>query len=577
MPDADASMPASSIIDRKYLAETDELVSFYDESFHLVGGSARHSEAHAVDTLIEATLWHVYPELLATGPKAAVESVLANGLPRSIEIANAARNARCTLIVFRTEHGIGVIESQGSATWPEPRQGESDRALLLHQATHDVLTGLPNRRHFSDQLRSALPVPSGASLALMQIDLDDFKPINDTLGHGAGDAVLKMAAERIRSVLDDREFAYRLAGDEFAVIQWRADQPREAERLAEALIDTFKAPFTVDDISVFVGASVGIAIAPTDGNEVEPLMKAADIALYAAKKDGRNRARTFTRSMLIVLEQREMLRRSLRTALQEGQFFIEYQPLVGPTFSVLGFEALLRWRHPLIGNIPPSVFIPMAEADGLMSEIGKWLLEQACRAAMRWPPHFTVAVNLSPAEFLHEGLTDRIAQTLDLVGLRADRLELEITESVLLERTTNNLDTLNTLNVLGVQISLDDFGTYYSSLSYLKNFPFDTIKIDQYFIKDLEHDKKGQTIVRSIIALAHGLGMHVTAEGVETEGQAVWLQKEGCDRLQGYLLSFPIPAEAIGDFLRRSHTAPFADFSAHRTGRNPSLWSPPQR
>jgi EAL domain-containing protein (putative c-di-GMP-specific phosphodiesterase class I) len=216
----------------------------------------------------------------------------------------------------------------------------------------------------------------------------------------------------------------------------------------------------------------------------------------------------------------------------------------------------------------------MAEADGLMSEIGEWLLEQACRAAVTWPSHFTVAVNLSPAEFLHEGLTDRVARVLDLAGLRADRLELEITESVLLERTTNNLDTLNTLNVLGVQISLDDFGTYYSSLSYLKNFPFDTIKIDQYFIKDLEQDEKSQTIVKTIIALAHGLRMHVTAEGVETEGQANWLQKEGCDRLQGYFLGFPIPAEAIGDFLRKSSAAPFA--SGLGPDRDSGLWPRPQ-
>lgn len=553
MPDADASTPALSPGDSRSLADTDELVSFYDESFHLIDGSARHKEAYRVDSLVEATLWHVYPELLATEPKAAIETVLANSLPRSIEINGIGEDVLRTLVVFRTAHGIGVIEANGAnAARKISEQGESDRALLLHQATHDPLTGLPNRRQFSDHLRSALPAPSGAKLALMQIDLDDFKPINDTLGHGAGDTVLKMAAERIRSVLGDREFAYRLAGDEFAVIQWRTDQPLEAERVAEALIEALKEPFTVEGINVFVGASVGIAIAPGDGNEIEQLMKAADIALYAAKQDGRGRARTFTRSMLIVLEQREMLRRSLRTALEGGQFFIEYQPLVSPPRSVVGFEALLRWRHPLIGIIPPSVFIPMAEADGLMSEIGAWLLEHACRAAMDWPSHFTVAVNLSPAEFLDEGLTDRIAQTLDLVGLRADRLELEITESVLLERTINNLDTLNTLNVLGVQISLDDFGTFYSSLSYLKNFPFDTIKIDQYFIKDLEHDEKGQTIVRSIIALAHGLGMHVTAEGVETEGQAAWLHKEGCDRLQGYFLGFPIPAEAIGAFLRKS-------------------------
>lgn len=559
MPDGDTTLPASSSIEADFFAHSDELVSLYDESFQLVECTPRHRQTYAVDALVETSLWHTYPELLAPGPKSAIEFVVASGLPRTVEIAHPSTGSRRTLVIFRSAGGIGVVEAESSSTYRETfSQGESDRALLLHQATHDVLTGLPNRRQFSDQLRGALPVPNGARLALMQIDLDDFKPINDTLGHGAGDAVLKMAADRIRSVLRDREFAYRLAGDEFAVIQWRADQPSEAERLADALINAFKEPFTVEGINVFVGASVGIAVAPADGNEVEQLMKAADIALYAAKKDGRGRSSTFTRSMLIVLEQREMLRRSLRTALQEGQFFLEYQPLVKPSSSVVGFEALLRWRHPLVGIIPPNVFIPMAEADGLMSDIGRWLLERACRAAMDWPSHFTIAVNLSPAEFLHEGLTDRVAQTLDLVGMRADRLELEITESVLLERTINNLDTLNTLNVLGVQISLDDFGTFYSSLSYLKNFPFDTIKIDQYFIRDLERDEKSQTIVRSIIALAHGLGMNVTAEGVETAEQAIWLQKEGCDRLQGYFLGVPMRAEAIADFLRKTPAIPAA-------------------
>ncbi|MDX0229164.1 putative bifunctional diguanylate cyclase/phosphodiesterase [Sinorhizobium meliloti] len=559
MPDGDTTLPASSSIEADFFAHSDELVSLYGESFQLVECTPRHRQTYAVDSLVETSLWHTYPELLAPGPKSAIEFVVASGLPRTVEIAHPSTGSRRTLVIFRSAGGIGVVEAESSSTYRETfSQGESDRALLLHQATHDVLTGLPNRRQFSDQLRGALPVPNGARLALMQIDLDDFKPINDTLGHGAGDAVLKMAADRIRSVLRDREFAYRLAGDEFAVIQWRADQPSEAERLADALINAFKEPFTVEGINVFVGASVGIAVAPADGNEVEQLMKAADIALYAAKKDGRGRSSTFTRSMLIVLEQREMLRRSLRTALQEGQFFLEYQPLVKPSSSVVGFEALLRWRHPLVGIIPPNVFIPMAEADGLMSDIGRWLLERACRAAMDWPSHFTIAVNLSPAEFLHEGLTDRVAQTLDLVGMRADRLELEITESVLLERTINNLDTLNTLNVLGVQISLDDFGTFYSSLSYLKNFPFDTIKIDQYFIRDLERDEKSQTIVRSIIALAHGLGMNVTAEGVETAEQAIWLQKEGCDRLQGYFLGVPMRAEAIADFLRKTPAIPAA-------------------
>ncbi|MBP1861747.1 putative bifunctional diguanylate cyclase/phosphodiesterase [Rhizobium herbae] len=553
MSDAESPLSGPPSVEHRSLSETDELISFYDESLHLIDASPRHRVRYVVAPLVDATLWYIYPELVATKSKSVVESLFTGGVPRNVEIPDATTGIHRSLLIFRTAHGIGVVEAEGNSTGCEStNQGENDRARLLHQATHDVLTGLPNRRQFSDELHGILPVVADAKLAVMQIDLDDFKPINDTLGHGAGDAVLKMAAERIKRVLGERETAYRLAGDEFAVIQRKVDQPIEAERLADAIVNAFKEPFTVEDINVFVGASVGVAVAPSDGNENEQLMKAADIALYAAKRDGRGRARTFSRAMLIALEQREMFRRSLRIALQEGQFFVEYQPLVKPPFSIVGFEALLRWRHPLAGLIPPSVFIPMAESDGLMSEIGQWVLEQACRAARTWPAQFTVAVNLSPAEFLREGLTDRVAQTLDAVGLRADRLELEITESVLLERTTNNLDTLNTLNVLGVQISLDDFGTQYSSLSYLKNFPFDTIKIDKYFIKDLESDEKSQTIVRFIIALAHGLRMRVTAEGVETRGQANWLQTEGCDQLQGYLLGVPMPAEAIDEFLRQS-------------------------
>jgi EAL domain-containing protein (putative c-di-GMP-specific phosphodiesterase class I) len=241
-------------------------------------------------------------------------------------------------------------------------------------------------------------------------------------------------------------------------------------------------------------------------------------------------------------------------ALVQQQFSIEYQP-IAEGGSIVGFEALLRWNHPLLGKIPPTAFIPMAEADGIMPEIGAWVLEQACREAMKWPQNYIVAVNVSAAEFLTSGLTDRVSQTLDLIGLPPDRLELEITESVLLERTVNNIDTLNTLNVLGIRISLDDFGTEYSSLSYLKTFPFDTIKIDKYFITDLESDLKGQAIVRCIVNLAHDLDMQVTAEGVETPGQAEWLRGVGCDRLQGYLISRPLPVEAIGEFITRAETS----------------------
>ncbi|MEY9558475.1 putative bifunctional diguanylate cyclase/phosphodiesterase [Sinorhizobium fredii] len=533
-------------------SEAEDLISFYEDA-KLIGCSAALGRKYQIAASSQATIWSVYPELLSSHHKLVVESVHATGFPRSIDLPDGTGRK---LFMFRADAGLlGIFEiGKTAASLSLSSEPETDdRILLRHQAMHDALTGLPNRRQFSSDLDNHLPVQGGERLSLMQIDLDDFKPVNDTLGHAAGDVVLRETAERLQAVLSEGAIAYRLAGDEFAAIQ-RGGRLGQAERLAEAIITAFKEPFTVDGIDVFVGASIGIAIAPEDGNDGEQLMRAADIALYAAKNDGRGRARSFNRSMLIMLEQREMLRRSLRVALQERQFFIEYQPLA-EAGVIVGFEALLRWQHPFAGIVPPNVFIPMAEADGLMGEIGEWVLEQACRQASAWPAHFTVAVNVSPAEFLRKGLTDRVAHVLDSADLRPERLELEITESVLLERTTNNLDTLHTLEVLGVRISLDDFGTRYSSLAYLKNFPFDTIKIDRYFIRDVATDEKSQTIVRSIIAMAHGLGMRVTAEGVETETQANWLQKRGCDRLQGNLLSVPMSPDAIEGFLRQASLA----------------------
>ncbi|AHG49024.1 diguanylate cyclase (plasmid) [Rhizobium leguminosarum bv. trifolii CB782] len=526
--------------------EKSEPVSVYDRDFRLTGYSADFSRLHEAATLADATLWQIHPELSNEPYRSKLNSVISGGIVATVELALPESDAKRHLLIFRTDGGVGIREI--GLTVPKPQGAlENDRDLLLHQATHDLLTGLPNRRAFSSALPSLLPTE--AEFALMQIDLDDFKLVNDTLGHGAGDIVLRMAAERIRNSLGPNDTAYRLAGDEFAVIQRSVDQPAEAERLAETVVGAFKEPLTIDGITVFVGASVGVAVAPTDGNNSEELMKAADIALYAAKNDGRRRARTFQRSMLLIIEHREMLRRSLRTALQKEEFYIEYQPIVGSRSMIVGFEALVRWRHPMVGMVPPSVFIPMAEADGLMSELGQWVLSEATRQASKWPKHLKLAVNVSSAEFLREGLSDRIADALDTAGFDAERLELEITESVLLERTTENLDILNTLNVLGVQVSLDDFGTRYSSLDHLMNFPFDTIKIDRGFIRDIETDEKCQTIVRFVILLAHGLGMLITAEGVESAGQALWLEKAGCDQMQGYLFGAPMPAKAISDFL----------------------------
>ncbi|WP_064694503.1 putative bifunctional diguanylate cyclase/phosphodiesterase [Rhizobium aegyptiacum] len=494
-----------------------------------------------------ASFWEHFPELDKSSIMLAFRSLDDNAQPLRIS-GDFGSPGTHGLTIYRIGDLFAVVRSEEDV--------DDERATLLHLATHDPLTGLPNRRQFSEDLTALLGETAGSSetLSLMQLDLDDFKPVNDTLGHAAGDKLLQSAARRIQACLSGDDSAYRLAGDEFTVISVGAGHPAKAHRLAEDLVAAFKKPFTINGIPVFVGTSIGISTAPSDGTSPEQLMKASDLALYTAKKEGRGRAKAFDPAMLELLEQRELLRRSLRMALEQKQFFVEYQP-IAECGSIVGFEALLRWHHPLLGKIPPAAFIPMAEADGMMPDIGAWVLEQACREAMKWPEHYIVAVNLSVAEFLTSGLTDRISQTLDLVGLPPERLELEITESVLLERTVNNIDTLNTLNVLGIRISLDDFGTEYSSLSYLKTFPFDTIKIDKYFITDLETDLKSQAIVRCVVNLAHDLDMQVTAEGVETPGQAEWLRSVGCDRLQGYLVSRPLAVEAIDAFITRAEAS----------------------
>lgn len=533
-----------------FLDNTADLVSFYDGDLRLTQFAARLRDIRGSAMITGASVWDIYPALADGEARTVLDRVLRDGVPGTTSLQLVPDQKPLKALLFRTADGLGIIES---VDMHAKAVEEAEHVKLLHQATHDVLTGLQNRRRFSERLDEILSEENGPRerSALLQIDLDDFKSVNDTLGHGTGDTLLQLAANRIRGVLQDGDSAYRYAGDEFAVIQYGKEQPADAERLAEALVDAFKAPFIINEIPLFVGASVGIAFGPQHGTESEELMKAADIALYAAKRDGRGCFRTFNRSMMLLLEQRENLRRSLRMALERNELYLEYQPLIRPPATIVGFEALLRWNHPEIGLIPPNVFIPMAETDGLMDDIGRWVLEQACQQAMTWPAPLTIAVNLSPAQFLGGSLTDTVAQIIDSVGIRADRIELEITETVLLEQTVDNLDTLNTLNVLGIRISLDDFGTHYSSLGYLKNFPFDTLKIDQYFIKDLVTDQKSQTIVRSILSLAHGLGISVTAEGVETAAQARWLIGEGCDCLQGNFLGAAMSTAALRDYSAR--------------------------
>lgn len=533
-----------------FLGNTCDIVSFYDLDFRLTHCSAALKRLNG-GLVIGAEIEEIYPEDVAPSLRKKCNGVTESGHRRTIELPRKPGEQHRCLVVFGAGNGIGIVELRqpGSSSVAD----EQERIELLHQAGHDVLTGLQNRRRFSERLKEvvASAAKSREKEALLQIDLDEFKNVNDTLGHGAGDTLLQLAASRIQGQLQDGETAYRYAGDEFAVIQSGKPQPVEAERLAGAIIRALKEPFFINDIPVFIGASIGVAFGPEHGTESEQLMKAADIALYAAKSDGRGCAKIFNRSMLLLLEQRENLRRSLRSALERGELFLEYQPLFKSTSVLVGFEALLRWRHPEIGLIPPAVFIPIAEADGLMDDIGRWVLVEACSQAKTWPATLAITVNMSPAQFLSGKLTDTVAQVIDATGIQAERLELEITETVLLEKTIDNIDTLNTLNVLGIRISLDDFGTSYSSLSYLKNFPFDTIKIDRYFINDVQTDKKSQAIVKSIIKLGHGLGMSVTAEGVETSGQARLLQHLGCDYLQGYFLGRPGNQDVTRELIER--------------------------
>lgn len=546
---ANASADRTRLAD--WLQHSRELVAFCTDDLRLIhlGGGFKTAFPAARPG---AALADILPKFADPAVRSALADLGGAGVALDIDMVHALTGVRMTAHVFRTGAGLGVIVHPVAKGRGGSDDGEAD--TLLHWATHDSLTGLQNRRVFSDRLAEILAGlgRSKMGVALLQIDLDDFKAVNDTLGHGAGDTLLQQVARRIEGALGRNAVGFRYAGDEFTVIQVGEGQPHAAERLADTIIARLRAPFEINGIPVFIGASVGIAFGIEHGSSTEQLMKAADIALYAAKSEGRGRARIFNNAMLLFLESRENLRRDLRKALHRGELFVEYQPVVRLPVSVVSFEALLRWRHPAAGVIAPGAFISIAEADGLMDEIGQWVLEQACTDALDWPSTISVAVNLSPAQFRSGMLTDNVARILDRVGIYPERLEFEITETVLLEQTMDNLDTLHTLGLLGVRVLLDDFGTSYSSLGYLKDFSFSGLKVDKYFVRDLEVNPKSQTIVRSILGLAHGLGMTVTAEGVETDAQAKWLAKENCDRLQGFLIGPPVSRHEAIEFIQRT-------------------------
>jgi diguanylate cyclase (GGDEF)-like protein len=434
---------------------------------------------------------------------------------------------------------------------------EELQAKSQYLAYHDSLTGLGNRLLFKEQLEealkdvSAIPYP----LAILFLDLDGFKAVNDTLGHSIGDLLLKSIATRLRDVIGQADRIARLGGDEFAILQISVPQPNSAISLAEEIIDIVGHPCSIDGHDVTVGASVGIVVAQPGDTNAEGLLKSADLAMYSAKADGRGTYRMFDPEMDVIVQARRLLERDMRTALAQDGFALFYQPLINlQTKKVTAFEALMRWDHPERGQVPPSEFIPVAEEMGLIVQLGEWALRQACAEAMKWPDPICVSVNLSPVQFLKGNLVSTVMSALAASGLPASRLELEITESVLLEKSERNIAVLNQLRELGVRIAMDDFGTGYSSIGYLRSFPFDKIKIDQSFVRDLLVDKGSLAIVRAISGLGVSFGMVTTAEGVETVDQMQCLSLEGCVEVQGYLFSKPVPASQIVGLLEKLTT-----------------------
>jgi diguanylate cyclase (GGDEF)-like protein len=450
----------------------------------------------------------------------------------------------------------------------ERERSEAETHYIAH---HDALTGLGNRVLFRQQLSEALDRVrrSGESLAILFIDLDGFKSINDALGHSIGDALLKTIADRLRECVRDIDVIARLGGDEFAVVHTAKEQPKGAAALASRLIEALGGPCLVDGHQLVVGASIGISVSASDRLDPEVLLRSADLAMYRAKGDGRGVYRFFEPEMDARAQARRMLEIELRRAVRENAFELYYQPLFNLERSwISGFEALLRWRHPERGLVPPSEFIPLAEEIGLIVPLGEWVLRQACMEAASWRGDKTVAVNLSPVQFKSEGLVEAVSRALAQSGLPANRLEVEITESVLLDKTSANIAILNKLRDFGVRISLDDFGTGYSSLSYLRTFRFDKIKVDQSFIRDLATSSDSVTIVRAIADIGVSFGIATTAEGVETEDQLECLRQEGYSEVQGFLFGKPSPASDIRLFIAggaKPGQAPLSDDSTARS------------
>ncbi len=451
---------------------------------------------------------------------------------------------------FRPLEGGGWL-----ATFEDVTQRIETERKIAFMARHDALTALPNRLLFAERVELAITAAKrGSRFALLCLDLDRFKEVNDTLGHPTGDELLRQVAARIRTCLRETDTIARLGGDEFAIIQSHVNTADDVSVVATRILEVLRAPYQLGANKVSVSVSIGAALAPDDGVDYDRLLKNADLALYRAKGDGRNLLRFFQRGMDEALQLRRAIEQDLRDALAKGEFELLYQPIftiAAPRFC--GVEALLRWHHPTRGLVPPSDFIPILEEMGLIGRVGDHVLRTACTDAMAWPDDVSLAVNVSAMQFRGGDLLRRVVEVLYATGLPASRLELEITESVLIEDRQSTLVTLQQIRELGVKIALDDFGTGYSSLSYLRSFPFDRLKIDQSFTRDASPGSRA--IIRTIVGLCASLDMRTTAEGIETREQLEAVMREGCDEAQGFYFSHPVPAERIAALLRQAPDA----------------------
>jgi diguanylate cyclase (GGDEF)-like protein len=423
---------------------------------------------------------------------------------------------------------------------------------LQHLANLDTLTGLPNRQRVRELLGEALhkATEDGSSCAVLFLDLDGFKPVNDSYGHAKGDVVLRTVARRLQLEIGEIGAVGRIGGDEFAVVLHDAHSRRHVETLAQRIIDTISAPYQVDELSVRIGLSIGCAYGPIDADNVDELIQKADFALYNAKADGRGACRAFEPSMQHAAEERISLENDIRAAIGTDQFYVAYQPQVdSETHVITGFEALLRWQHPTRGFISPATFIPIAEESGLIVQLGEWVLKTACADAARWPGHISVAINVSPVQLLHPTLPNAVAEALGRARLPANRLELEVTESVFLGDSDYSLNVLKRLRDLGVSIALDDFGTGYSSLGYLNKAVFHKLKIDGSFVRDAATNEESVAIIRAMVSLAAAFRMSVTAECVETKEDLTRMKSLGCHQIQGYLFGRPMKQEKTLELL----------------------------